>query len=304
MWFDRLITGRSRGSRGRAPASKRRPILAVNARLRDRKIKWAPQLGKVLAVLLAVGIALFLCGVAVSCGKKAVFTENRDYALTNLVVVCRENPSLALEVQLRESNLRGTNLFSIPIKDIQERLARTPCIRSVTVSRFLPHKLEILISERLPVARLGNPNDLSRRLVVDDEGVVFFKDRGLPVITGYGEVRIKTGDKMKGSLKDALTLLSYCAVSPAGQRLKIAGVDIKKEYLEVRLEDGLKVMLEWNRTVADIKVQRRELETRLTTLVTTMSKAMQAGVTLQKVDLAGEDPSRCVTTPRWAGGGE
>jgi hypothetical protein len=51
-------------------------------------------------------------------------------------------------------------------------------------------------------------------------------------------------------------------------------------------------------------VQRRELEARLDMLVTAMSKAAQAGVTLQTVDLAGDDPNRCVTTPRWAGGSE
>lgn len=284
--------------------SKRRPMFVVNARLRDRKTKWAPQLGRVLLVLLAIAIALVLGGLGVRAVARAVFTANSDYVLTNLVVVCKEDPALAYEVLNRESNLKGTNLFLVPIKDIRERLARTPCVKSVTVSRFVPHKLEIVVAERLPVARLGNPRDFSRRLVVDDEGVVFLKDRNLPVITGYGDVKVVPGDRLKGQIKDALTLLSACAISPAGQKLKISSVDIKAEYLEVKLEEGPVVLLQWNRDVPDVKVQRRELEDRLKMLVSTMWKASQVGVTLQKIDLAGHDPASCFTTPRWSGGGE
>ncbi|MEI6972355.1 MAG: FtsQ-type POTRA domain-containing protein [bacterium] len=277
-------------------------MFVVNARLRDKKVKWAPQLGKVLLILLAIGVVLALCGFVVDRCTRAAFTENSDYAMTNLVVVCRENPALAGEVRFAESGLRGTNLFRIPIRAIRDRLARTPCIKAVTVTRCLPRRLEIVLSERLPVARLGNQRDATRRLVVDDEGVVFFKDRDLTVITGYREAAVMPGDKLGGSLKDALTLMAYCAVSPAGQRIKMAAIDLKREYLEVRLDDGVKVLLEWNRMVPDIKAQRRELEMRLTTLVTTMSKARLAGVTLQQVDLTGEDPNRCVTIPRWTGG--
>ena len=33
-------------------------------------------------------------------------------------------------------------------------------------------------------------------------------------------------------------------------------------------------------------------------------QAAQAGVTLLTVDLTGDDPKRCVTTPRWTGGND
>lgn len=304
MWFDRLTGGKSRGSRGRDSASRRRPMFVVNARLKDRKTTWGPQFGKVLIVLLGIGIALFLAGLAVSGVTRAMFTDNRDYAMTNLVVICRENPSLAYEVVNNENSLKGTNLFRIPIKALRDRLAKTPCIKTVTVSRFLPHTLEIRISERRPVARLGHPRDESRRLVVDDDGVVFARNRSLPLITGYSAAKIIPGDRIKPQIKDALTLLSFCAASPVGQKLKISAIEIKQEYLEVKLDDGPMVLLEWDRQVPDVKVQGRELEVRLKTLITTIWRAGQAGVVLQKVDLAGNDPTRCFTTPPWSTGGE
>ena len=305
MWFDRLTSERSRGSRGKDSSSKRRPMIVVNARLRDKQSKWAPQLGWVLLVLLAVGIALVLVWQGLRHVGRGVFTENKDYMLTNLVVVCR-NPALTAEVLKLESRFRGTNLFLIPIKDIRERLSRRPNVKSATVSICLPHKMEIEITERCPVARLGNPRDAARDLVVDDEGGVFLqKERNLlTVVTGYGETKISPGDKIKAQVKDALTLLSFCAGSPVGQRIKILSVDIRKENLELRLEEGPKVLLEWSRDVSDIDVQNREIETRLELLVATIWRASQAGVTLQSVDLIGPNPGRCVTVPRVPGGGE
>lgn len=304
MWFDRVTSGKSRSRRGKGAGAKRRQMFVVNARLKDRKTKWAPHLGSVLLVLLAIGAALALGSLAVRSAGKAIFTENDSYTLTNIVVVCKENPVLGNEVLNSVINLRGTNLFRVPISAIRDRLVRKPCVKSAKVSRILPHKLEIIVSERLPVACLGNRADVSRHLVVDDDGVIFVKDRNLPVLSGYGEAKSTTGDTIKKQVKDALTVLSYCDVSPAGQRLRIAAIEIKKEYLEVKLEDGLQVLLEWNRDVADVKLQRRELETRLNLLVTVMSKAAQAGVTLLTVDLTGDDPKRCVTTPRWTGGND
>lgn len=304
MWFDRLTTGKNRGSRGRTSVSRRRPMFVVNARLKDKKTKWGPQLGKVLLVLLFIAFGLFLATLGCRGITKSMFTENRAYSLTNLVVVCKENPSLAYRVLNEESGLKGTNLFCISIEALQGRLAGTAWIKAVEVSLLLPHTLEIRITERRPVARLGNPGDESQHLVVDDDGVVFSRVRTLPFITGYAATRIVPGARIKKQIKDALTLLSFCASSPAGQKLKIGSVDIKTEYLEVKLEDGPVVLLEWNRDVPDMKVQGRELEVRLKTLVTTIWRAGQAGVTLQKVDLAGNDPTRSFTTPTWSGGVE
>ena len=209
MWSDRLKNGKNRGSRGRASVSRRRPLFVVNTRLKDKKAGWGPQLGKVLLVLLVIGLGLFLATLGLRGIKKSMFTENRAYSMTNLVVVCKENPALAYRVFNEESGLKGTNLFCIAIESLQVRLARTPWIKTVTVNRQLPHTLEIRISERRPVARLGHPRDDAQHFVVDDEGVVFPRVRNLPMITGYAVTRIIPGERIRKEIKDALTSVSY-----------------------------------------------------------------------------------------------
>ena len=279
-------------------------MFVVNARLRSSGTKFLPRAGVPLLALVAVGALAVFGWLALQRATEILFTGNDDYILTNLVVRC-ESPDLKDFVTGMVRPAVGTNLFEIHLRDIRANLLRTPCIKSVSVSRCLPRTLEIAVTERIPVARLGNPRDDQRCLVVDDEGVVFMlrsRSRAgiLPVITGYGEGKTMPGDTLKDRIRDALTLLSFCCTSPVGQSLRIATADIKKAFVDIKLVDGPLVSVAWQMDAVDVEVQKREIERRLKMLRIVLGKADRAGVILQTVDLTHDNFTEyCPTTPRW-----
>ena len=272
-------------------------MFAVNARLRARNTKWASHLGGVMLVLAAVAAVLVAGLFGIRSAGQALFGGNKDYALTNLVIKC-ESQDLKAQIAAEAMLTAGTNIFSVPIRALQSRLAKKDRIKSVSIIRRLPHELEIAVKERVAVARLGNPRDLCRTLVVDDEGVVFARDRNLPLIAGYGELKIMPGDRLKDRLGNALVLLSFCSMSPVGQSFRIASIGIEKEYLDVRLIDGPRILLGMNADITDPEVQRKELETRLKISRLFMKRYEQEGVALQVLDQRQDDPNQAAGAPR------
>ncbi len=54
----------------------------------------------------------------------------------------------------------GDNSFAINISDIEESLASTPWVESVSVKRYLPDRFDIVINEKLPVFWVNKDNAL------------------------------------------------------------------------------------------------------------------------------------------------
>ena len=106
---------------------------------------------------------------------------------------------------------KGANLATINFAEKRERvLERIPGIKSLTIQRKLPDKVEITIEEREPVARMkekGNKRITGR--VVDSEGVVFLRQPNtstLPFICEDKARITKQGQKLTGRQLAALRL--------------------------------------------------------------------------------------------------
>lgn len=89
----------------------------------------------------------------------------------------------------------GTNLFRLPLDEIQQRLLAQPWIKAAAVRRKLPHTVWIYVQERQPVALLN----LKGLYLVDDEGAIFkslaIDDQDdLPIVSGITDVTMTADD--------------------------------------------------------------------------------------------------------------
>lgn len=77
----------------------------------------------------------------------------------------------------------GERMLLVRLSSITRRVARIPAVWTVTAERSFPQTVVIRVRERTPLARLGDPNDLS----VDLEGRIFASPftSVLPLVEGW-----------------------------------------------------------------------------------------------------------------------
>ena len=131
--------------------------------------------------LTAVTLAVMLLALALLCwGAVAWAVRQPVFALRHIVIagtLSQVNPA-NLEAVVREE-LRG-NFFTMQLADARTSLQRVPWVRGVALRRQWPNRLEIMVTEHMPLAR-WNDNAL-----VNKEGEVFIADYDgdLPQFTG------------------------------------------------------------------------------------------------------------------------
>ena len=133
-------------------------------------------------------------------------------------IVVRGNEQLSDgEVLALLSGLRGASILSVDLAAHQRRLAASPWLAGVTLRRRLPSTVEVLVSERRPIAlaRFGG-----RLFLLDASGVVVdgygprFARFDLPIVDGLegGEGDAETADPRRMAL--AARLLAQLAGEP------------------------------------------------------------------------------------------
>lgn len=286
MWFDDDLGARKRLLR-RGNVSRRRPVLVLNAQLRQRRRAWMSRGALVAAFLAVVALAGVAGWLVLREVNKVFYVGNDEYMLTNVVVRC-ESPDLRQYVREQMAPPVGTNLFKVNIGAIRAKAGKTANVKSAVVRRHLPGTLEIVISERIPIARLGNPIDRRRYMVIDEEGVVFLArsrslaDR-LPTLVGYGEGYCNPGTRLTGAVKNGLIVLDVWRTARAGRLLRIACVDVRDEYVKAQLADGPVVTLAWKQGAAEKAAS--DLEARLDYLCGILSHRKKQGKPVSSVDL-------------------
>jgi len=170
-------------------------------------------------------------------------------------------------------------LFGPDIDDVREELLqRAPGIRSVTITRRLPSRMEVRIVEREPVGRIRINRD---EQVIDAEGVIFPRNAGvdhLPRIDGLEVIQVQPGLRLDGMGLAAVRLLS--AIMRPEYALPVAVVDVSRtDYLELTLRDQREVKLWWKGMDAPAGGDSREaLGKRLKRLLQAMAMAPQRQV--------------------------
>ncbi len=115
------------------------------------------------------------------------------FALRKIEILGSPQSLSQAEIVKRSQVVLGTNLFRIPVAEVQGRLLLHPYFKAVSVQRRMPHTLAIDIRERLPAFVL---NASERLFYVDADGEIF-KDisdsddsRDMVILSGFDEDQI------------------------------------------------------------------------------------------------------------------
>ncbi|MBQ7190981.1 MAG: FtsQ-type POTRA domain-containing protein [Kiritimatiellae bacterium] len=152
----------------------------------------------------------------------------------------------------------GMNLF-LNEKGETNKFAvlKEPIIKDIKITRILPNKLEITVTEREAIAKVS-PEE--RGFVTDEEGVIFNSSRDtglLPLIVISDEFEgIKTGQRLRGLEMEAVKLIM--AAQRPEFRLRIEQVNCrKKDHLVIRFTDYRDAKFAW-KGMLDKKVSQED----------------------------------------------
>ena len=270
---------------------QRRQQHLLDVKVRARRAS-ARRLQKGFFVLSLLLIVLSLIGAGLFGAQRllnALFFANSDYAIHSVEVAT--DGDLAREVVLRTAQIdEGSNIFSINLSAVEDRLRAMPQVEEVNVQRLLPDKLKIVIQERRPIAWIASADanksgfNYDSAYLVDRRGIVL-KPKGsapeymtLPIIIGVDLSNVTVGLPVdREPVKAALELIRDCP-EVLQSRFQIATIDVSKEYSLV--------VTDKQRSVVTFPTE--DLAGKLRELATLLSYCERASKDLQSANLMAE----------------
>jgi cell division protein FtsQ len=218
----------------------------TNRRLPDRAERLASAKRLSLAVLRAaawIGGTAAAAGIALWTGQEVYrwATTAPLFQIKELVVTNESSRAdhLAPDRIRAVSGLTlGENIFQAKLWQARIRLGEDPWIRSATLTREFPHRVQIRVEQRRAIAYV----DLSGLYVIDDRGQIFkrasWEDQlDLPIVTGLSRKDFIAGKtEVREQIESALSLI----VTPPGMMVPWD----PKELSEVHFDEDLGVTLE------------------------------------------------------------
>ncbi|MFL6583128.1 MAG: cell division protein FtsQ/DivIB [Chthoniobacterales bacterium] len=200
---------------------------------------------RIIVFVSKIALALAVCaGVAagVRFGAKRLFFENPDYRLSTVDV--QTDGTLQREQVLKAANLAdGINIFSVNLARVHDDLQQLPQVDEVQVVRKMPSEIDIVITERKPIAwitadkELNDPFASEGAFLIDARGVLMKQKKllpeylGLPLITGCSSESLEPGKTVASfEARAALELLRLSTRSFMQTRFQIREIDVSKGY--------------------------------------------------------------------------
>jgi cell division septal protein FtsQ len=252
---------------------QRRQQHLLDVKVRARRAS-ARRLQKGFLVLSLLLILLSLLGAGLFGAQRllnSLFFTNPDYAIHSIEVTT--DGDLERDAVVESAQIaNGTNIFSVNLSAVEDRLRALPQIEEVDVQRLLPDKVVIVIQERRPIAWIASADanktgfNYNGALLVDRRGIAL-QPKGsapeymsLPVIIGVEIKKVTVGQPTDDdAVKSALELIRDCP-DVLQSRFQIATVDVSKEYcLVVTDKQGTHIKF----SPDDLLVQLRRLATLL-----------------------------------------
>ncbi len=198
--------------------------------------------GGVILLVVAWGLWLMLG----SFGRLLYF-ENPRFSLKEIKT--HTPGKLPPSILIEWSGVRtGENLFALDLDAVRRKLERNSVVRSATVRRQLPGTLYLSITERMPIARMGQVEGRMNWLM-DEEGVVIqksFQAKHLPFLLGVTR-GVTLGDNISDTkAKDALDYLVILRGMPPVKKelFDVSVVSVgHPDFLDFRLADGTQVLM-------------------------------------------------------------
>jgi cell division septal protein FtsQ len=152
----------------------------------------------------------------------------------------------SLAVDRLVADIRGENIFLLPLDECAKRFTAHPRIRSVSFKKVLPNKVYCTVEEREPVAIVYADGFYE----VDDEGMILTSDEltsylDLPIISGVSKASLKEGKYCKEpQLANALRVLRICKSHGGSFANDISEVRIGGQGISVvSLKEGMVLLV-------------------------------------------------------------
>ncbi len=236
--------GRIRNQRRASNTRQRRQQHLLDVKVRSHKATQYRN-KRILVITSKILLAFLVVGGLVygaRFGAKRLFFDNPDYRLSKIEV--RTDGTLQRDQILRTAELvEGENIFSVNLARVHDQLQALPQAEDVQVTRNLPGEINIVITERKPVAwitsgkELADPFTSDESFLVDARGALMREKKllpeylGLPVITGAANETLSAGKRIESfEVKAALELLRLSMGSFMQTRFQVRAIDASKGY--------------------------------------------------------------------------
>ncbi len=143
---------------------------------------------KILLILLCVGIAVAVLGIALQRYGTGSWRFRLDSS-DNIAISGTNNVSRAQVRNVMGSDI-DRNVFFVPLEERKKQLEQIPWVQSATVMRLLPNRLKIDITERTPIAFVEIGSHIA---LIDANGVIMELPPGqttkysFPVVVGISD---------------------------------------------------------------------------------------------------------------------
>ena len=143
---------------------------------------------KILLILLCVGIAIGVLGIAMRRYGAESWRFRLDSS-DNIAISGTNNVSRAQVRNVMASDI-DRNVFFVPLEERKKQLEQIPWVQSATVMRLLPNRLKIDITERTPIAFVEIGSHIA---LIDANGVIMELPPGqttkysFPVVVGISD---------------------------------------------------------------------------------------------------------------------
>jgi cell division septal protein FtsQ len=266
----RQRTSRTRNRR-LSNVRQRRQQHLLDVRVRSRRAT-QHRIRGAMGVLWKAVLLVVLCGAGYAGAREAakrLFFQNPDYQVKTIEL--QTDGTLQREQVLKAADLHeGTNVFSVNLARVHDRIQQLPQADEVEVVRKLPGEIDIRIVERKPVAwitsetEINDPFASDAAFLVGARGVLMKQKKllpeylGLPLIVGCSSESLEAGKTLESpEAKTALELLRLTESSFLQTRFQIREIDISKNYcLLVTDKNHSRVMFGLN----DLEEQLRRLQ--------------------------------------------
>ncbi len=214
----------------------------------------------VAGLLVTMGVVGGLTHWTVQAVMRKVVFDNPKFRLEQIDVDVRGG--LPQRDVIRAARLeKGQNLMRIDLRQVKADIEKLPYVAEAQVSRHLPNRILIRVSERIPIARFSTTGKMREVFYIDREGVLMkarsMESAGiLPEITGCHWQDPEPGQPVElPEVKAAIQLLKIMERTPLRGTLQVKTLDISNMlYLRMIAADGMQV--QFRRDVLDQQLQR------------------------------------------------
>lgn len=170
---------------------------------------------RVSRTFLLVGLPAALVLVGLIWGGMELWSflqTSRKFAVKDVEVVT--DGIVNKEMILKRAAIpNGTNIFSLDLEEIRERVEKEPWVYSATVVRQIPNKIQIHYKAQVPRAILG----IDSMYYLNSEGVPFYRVQkgdslNFPLVQVEGKLKNREG--LRQRMEAALAILENLKQSP------------------------------------------------------------------------------------------